>query len=83
MKINIKLGGRLKEYLPKAKNGSAEFTLPTGSKVDEAIKQLRISEDIDELLVIVAGENIPPSQRHNTVLEDGQLINVMPPLKGG
>ncbi len=87
MKIRVKLGGRLKDYLPPtgsdAGNGLAELLTSSNITVAEAMMRLRIAEDTNELLVIVDGENIPPSQRAGYALLDGQLLNVLPPLKGG
>jgi len=87
MKIKVKLGGRLKDYLPRAgpgvSNGLTELTTSPNITIAEAMARLRITEDTNELLVVVDGENIPPSQRAGYALLDGQLLNVMPPLKGG
>jgi sulfur carrier protein ThiS len=83
MKIKVKLGGRLKDYLPKADKGLTELTTSANITVAEAMSRFQFAEDIDGLLVIVEGENIPPSQRADYALQNGQLLNVLPPLKGG
>ena len=83
MKIKVKLGGRLKDYLPKADKGLTELTTSPKITVAEAMSRFHFTEDTNELLVIVEGENIPPSQRAGYALQNGQLLNVMPPLKGG
>ena len=79
----VKLGGRLKDYLPTAKGGAIEWHLETGTGLTEIIEQLRLREDTDRLLVIVDGENVPPSRRADYTLQSGQLIHIMSPLKGG
>ena len=83
MKIKVKLGGRLKEYLPNSESGMAELTTSPYITVAELMKRLRISEDTDELLVVIEGENIPPSQRSGHFIDEDSTVNIMPPLKGG
>ena len=83
MKVKIKLGGRLKKYLPDARGGLTEFTTSPDVTVAELISRLRITEDTNALLVVIDGENISPSKRAAYSLLDGQAIFVMPPLKGG
>ncbi|MEM7209881.1 MAG: MoaD/ThiS family protein [Pseudomonadota bacterium] len=83
MKILIKLGGRIKEYQPDAIGGMLEITTSPDITLPELFKRLRITEDTDELLVVVDGENVPPSARAGYNLQEDQLINIMPPLKGG
>ena len=83
MKIKVKLGGRLKEYLPNSKDGVEELTTSPYITVAEVLKRLRINEDTNELLIVVEGENIPPSERAGYFIEEDSLVNIMPPLKGG
>jgi len=83
MKILIKLGGRIKEYRPDAIGGVLEITTSTNITLPELFKRLHITEDTDELLIVVDGENVPPSERIGYTLQANQTISIMPPLKGG
>ena len=83
MNVKVKLGGRLKEYAPQAQSGTVDLTTSPDITLPELIKRLRIDEDTDELLIVIDGENVPPSQRHGYRLYDDQVVNIMPPLKGG
>ncbi len=83
MKIKVKLGGRLKEYRPNSADGIEELTTSPFITVAEVLKRLRISEDTDELLIVINGENVPPSERAGFFIEEDSMVNIMPPLKGG
>ncbi|MEM7293508.1 MAG: MoaD/ThiS family protein [Pseudomonadota bacterium] len=83
MNVTVKLGGRLKEYAPKGQNGIIELTTSDDIKLAELLKRVRIEEDVDELLIVTDGTNVPPSQRSAFQLSEGSVVNIMPPLKGG
>lgn len=83
MKINVKAGGLLYEYLPPERTGN-RATL----EVAEATTPAQIMQDLGfpadgSYLVIVNGELVPAEQRAELRLAEGDQLSINPPLKGG
>jgi molybdopterin converting factor small subunit len=79
MKIRVKLFASLRKYAPA---GSAEgglvVELPDGASVRDAIAQLGIPSE-HARMIVSRNEQLEPG----TPLQDGQEIDVFPPLAGG
>ncbi len=83
MKIKLKTGGLLGEYLPP---GSAtirgEIEVEEGATPVDVMQQLGMPMD-RTYLTGVNGEIITKDNRSTRVLIDGDELSLMPPLKGG
>ena len=83
MKIHLKTGGLLSKYLPPGSAANrAEIDIPTGTTPVGVMERLGIPAD-GHYLVIVNGTTLPENERRGTVLEDGDQLAIMPPLRGG
>ena len=83
MKITVKTGGLLYEYLPPERTAN-RATL----EVEEAATPRQIMQDLGfpadgSYLVIVNGELVPVEQRGKLHLAEGDQMSINPPLKGG
>lgn len=79
MKIQIELYANLSKYLPPGAEGrKAVVELPEGSTIGDLMNRLSIPPEMTALLM-VNGTHHPPE----TVLEDGQVLAIFPPLAGG
>jgi len=79
MKIQVELYATLSKYLPPGAEGrKAMVELPEGATVGDLLKHLAIPAEIAALL-LVNGTHRPPE----TVLKDGEVIAMFPPLAGG
>ncbi len=83
MKIHLKTGGLLGKYLPPGSTANrAEIDIPTGTTPVGVMERLGIPTE-GQYLVIVNGTTLPESERRATVLEEGDQLAIMPPLRGG
>lgn len=79
MKIQVELYATLSKFLPPGAEGrKATVELPDGSSVGDLLRHLGIPAEMAALL-LVNGTHQPPE----TVLEDGGVLAVFPPLAGG
>jgi sulfur carrier protein ThiS len=83
VKINVKTGGLLYEYLPPERTAN-RVTL----EVEDAATPAQIMQDLGfpadgSYLVIVNGELVPAEQRGRMQLAEGDQLSINPPLKGG
>ena len=83
MKITVKTGGLLYEYLPPERTAN-RATL----EVAEAATPAQVMQDLGlpadgTYLVIVNGELVPVERRGELRLAEGDLLSINPPLKGG
>jgi molybdopterin converting factor small subunit len=79
MQVRVKLNATLRKYLPATDTGGiAVLDLPHGATVADAIEQLGIPADHAQ--IIVSGdEHLEPT----SMLNDGQEVNLFPPVAGG
>jgi sulfur carrier protein ThiS len=79
MKIQIALYATLSQYLPpEAQNRKATIEVREGATVRDVLSQLGIPQDLPNIL-LVNGRQAP----EETVLKDGEVVSVFPPLAGG
>jgi len=83
MKITLKTGGLLKRYLPDGVEGNTgDIELPDGLSVLGVLEHLGAPAD-GNYLIVVNGNAVSPSTRGNVTVNDGDVMSLMPPLKGG
>jgi molybdopterin synthase sulfur carrier subunit len=79
MKIEVALYATLSQYLPPgATNRKAVIDVRESATVREVMTQLGIPQDLPNIL-LVNGRQAP----EHTVLKDGEVLSVFPPLAGG
>ncbi len=83
MRVTVKTGGLLYEYLPPERTGNrATLELAEGTTPLALMQQLRLPQD-GTYLVIVNDELVPEEQRGERRLAEGDRVSINPPLKGG
>ncbi len=79
MKIEVALYATLSQYLPAgAENRRAIIEVQDAAMVRDVLTQLGIPQDLPNIL-LVNGRQAP----EDTVLKDGEVVSVFPPLAGG
>ena len=79
MKIEVALYATLSKYLPPgAQNRKAVIEVRDGATVREVLSHLGIPQDLPNIL-LTNGRQAP----EETVLKDGDVLSVFPPLAGG
>ncbi len=83
MKITLRMTGLAARYLPPGSTGSlADMEIPDGSTVGALMRQLGLPSE-DSYLVIVSDVAVPHAKRQAHHLAEGDMIAIVPPLKGG
>ena len=83
MQITLKLYAMLTDYLPEqAVRNEASLELSEGSSVAEIVQQLKLPKNLVHL-TLVNGSYIAPEQFAETVLNDGDVLAIWPPVAGG
>lgn len=83
MQIKLKVGGRLREFLPAGSSGSqANLDVTDGATVIDVMNQLGLPGE-DSYLVMLNGTVLPAAKRPKTVLQMDDDLGVFPPLKSG
>lgn len=79
MRIEVRLFATLRSYLPPhSLEGAAVLDVAAGSTVRDVIRSLGIPADFDHVTLIDGCDSRPGS-----VLREGQILTVYPPLMGG
>lgn len=74
--VRVKLFANLRKYgLPEA-----ILNLPEGSTVNTIIQKYNIPKEEKNLKILINGK---PHQKQTTILKDGDLIAIFPPIGGG
>ena len=83
MKIKVKLVS-MPGHQPAGfdDGGNALLQLDDKSTVSDMMSRLALSE-LEIYMVLVNGETIPPSEREDHLLKDGDDVAVFPPMEGG
>ncbi len=83
MKITLKTGGLFARFLPAGTSGKvAELEVPDGTTPLGVVRQIGAPAD-GRCLIVVNGKAVPPSQHDSHILNHGDNMSYMPPLKGG
>ncbi len=83
MKVRVKTAGLLGKYLPPGSEANrAEIDIPSGTTPVGVMERLGIPT-AGHYLVTVNGVALPEPERRTAILEDGDQIAIMPPLRGG
>jgi sulfur carrier protein ThiS len=84
MRITFKLYAGLTPYLPpQVRVGNAmPLELPNGTTILKAIEPFGMPPKLVHL-VLIDGVYIPPEQRGERVLNEGEVLAIWPPVAGG
>ncbi len=82
MKILVRTAGLLGRYLPPGEQANrATLEIPDGTTITGVMARLGLPAG--SYLVTLNGKAVPEARREKTVLDDGDNLALMPPLKGG
>ncbi|MBT5435899.1 MAG: MoaD/ThiS family protein [Rhodospirillaceae bacterium] len=82
MKILVRTAGLLGKHLPAgSEKNRAEIELPEGLTPRVVMDRLGFPEG--SYLVTLNGKAVPTAKRMEVILQDGDNLALMPPLKGG
>jgi sulfur carrier protein ThiS len=62
--------------------GGAQLDLAEGTTIQAVIERFSLPQEFCKL-VLVDGRYIPPAERANRVLRDGETLSIWPPIAGG
>lgn len=84
MKVTLKLYAMLSDYLPTdARKGNAlSLEIESGTTIAACIKDLNLPLKLCHL-VLVDGVFVPPAERAQRALAEGDTLAIWPPIAGG
>lgn len=84
MKLTFKAYAMLADYLPPGARGSnaLEVEAPDGTTIVDLIERFRLPPKMCHL-VLVDGVFVPPEQRDERALREGETLAIWPPIAGG
>ena len=83
MRITLKLFATLSDLLPPGTNANAaQVEVPDGSTPNQIIDQFRVPRKLAHL-VLQNGLFLPPEDRDQVRIKDGDTLAVWPPIAGG
>lgn len=77
-KVELRLFGHLREYLPMQGEPGVHMEVPEGFSVQDLIEKLRIPPS-DPKIILVNGLHAPREQ----LLQEGDRVSIFPPIAGG
>ena len=83
MNIKLKLFASLSDHLPPEAQATSSLalTLAPGTTVGQVIAERRLPEKSCHL-VLINGSFVPPAERANRALADGDELAIWPPVAG-
>ncbi len=83
MRVTVKLYATLSDYLPAgSKANRVELEVADGACVQGVLQQFALPAKLTHL-VLVNGVFVPPEARATSVLQEGAVLAVWPPIAGG
>ncbi len=83
MKLTFKLYATLSEYLPaEAHDHQVESEVAPGTTPNQVIDRYGVPRKLAHL-VVLNGVYVPPNERDQAILRDGDTLAVWPPVAGG
>ena len=83
MRITVKTGGVLGQYLPPgSEQNRAELDVEDGTTPNDVMAKLGFPSE-RTYMVILNGTVVPKAERGSRVLAADDELSVLPPLKGG
>lgn len=83
MQVTVKLYATLGDYLPPgSRNNRVDLDVRPGTCVQAVVQQFSLPPKLTHL-VLVNGVFIPPEARATSVLQEGDVLAVWPPIAGG
>ncbi len=82
MQVSIKASGRLKSYLPESVVASGKLEVAGNTTLSDIIQKFGINED-EPYVFIVNNAMIPESALSETRVNEGDIIKLIPPIRGG
>jgi len=83
MPLTVKLYAGLTRYLPEnASDNSVQMDLADGTTATAVIERFNLPEELVHI-VLLNGVYIQPEARNSTVLKEGDVLAVWPPVAGG
>jgi molybdopterin synthase sulfur carrier subunit len=84
MQITFKLYATLTDYLPVEQRRSNQITLnvPADAIVSDVIATFNLPPKLVHL-VLINGHFVPPAERTQRTLREGDVLAVWPPIAGG
>ena len=76
IKVTVKFFATLREYGPKKE----DLLIPTNSRVELLFTQYKIPKNERKAIILINGR---PHKDEDTVLNDGDIIAIFPPIGGG
>jgi molybdopterin synthase sulfur carrier subunit len=80
MNVEVRLFATLRGYLPAGSDAAcARLEMPQGARLNDVLERLGIPAPLAQL-IMVDGLHQPDRQ---TVLHDGTVVSIFPPIAGG
>lgn len=84
MRVTLKLYATLTDHLPAhaRRDNAMQLDLPDAATITDAIAPFGLPPRLVHL-VLVNGVFVPPQERANRALRDGDVLAIWPPIAGG
>lgn len=76
MEVQITLHGILRDYLPRKAKGKTTLDLPSGTTIDDVVRQLKIKQNVS---AAVNGHEV----ENNHILQEGEELHLFRFIAGG